>query len=87
MLQSKAFRNVPIGEIMTTPFDTWLAKQFEDGLADIKFAVVSGKGVSVEAIEKEVLAADAAIAMGYATAAPKATSMLPVQVAKFVELH
>lgn len=72
---------------MTTPFDTWLAKQIGDGMADIKFAVVAGKGVSVEAIEADVMAAEAAIAMKYTKAAPKATSMLPERIASFVAAH
>ena len=69
---------------MTTPFDTWLAQEFDNGLADIKFAVVSGKGVSIEAIQTEVLACEAAIRMGNTKAAPKATSMLPEAASKFI---
>ena len=69
---------------MNTAFDSWLAKQFGEGMADIKFAVLPGKGVSVDAIENEVLAAEAAISAGYLKTAPRATSMVPEHVASFV---
>lgn len=72
---------------MNTAFDTWLAKQFGDGLVDIKFAVLPGKGVSVEAIQEDVLAAEAAIERGHVRAAPIATSQMPEAVAKFVAEH
>lgn len=72
---------------MNTAFETWLAKEFEHGLVDIKFAVVPGKGVSVEAVQNEVLAAEAAIQAGYFKAAPAATSMLPAEISAFVALH
>ena len=45
---------------MDTTFDTWLAEQFAKGLVDIKFAVIPGRGVSVEAIQGELLAAEVA---------------------------
>ncbi|RYD94256.1 MAG: hypothetical protein EOP50_09805 [Sphingobacteriales bacterium] len=69
---------------MTSRFDTWLAKQFGDGLVDIKFAVLTGRGVSVEAIQDEVLIAEAAIEQGLVRASPVATSMMPKHVAQFV---
>lgn len=60
-----------------TTFDGWLEKQFTEGLMDIKFAVLPGKGVSVEAIQDELLAAEASISAGFLKSAPKATSMIP----------
>lgn len=72
---------------MNTAFDTWLAKQFGEGLVDIKFAVVTGKGVSAEAIQTEVLAAEAAIASGYIKTAPSATSEVPEVIANFIAAH
>lgn len=72
------------GGTMTTAFDTWLAKQFDEGLVDIKFAVLGGKGVSVEVIQEEVLAAEAAIGCGLERPAPMATSMMPKHITEFV---
>jgi hypothetical protein len=64
----------------TNAFDSWLSKQFEDGLVDIKFAVLPGKGVSVEAIQGELLAAEASISAGFVKNAPQATSTIPANV-------
>lgn len=72
---------------MTTAFDSWVSKQIEEGLVDIKFAVVAGKGVSVEAIQNELLAAEAALSAGYTRHPPTATSEVPEAVAKFVAEH
>lgn len=69
---------------MNTTFDTWLAKQFTEGLVDIKFAVVAGKGVSLEAIQKELLVSEAAIGMRLIKSAPQATSMMPEHISQFV---
>lgn len=66
-----------------TTFDTWLTKQFAEGLVDIKFAVLAGKGVSVEAIQDELLAAEASIAQ-FDKSAPRPTSMIPAQIAEIV---
>lgn len=68
----------------TARFDAWFAKQRADGLVDIKFAVMAGKGVSVEAIQTEVLMSEAAINAGLLRSAPKATSMMPAQIAQFL---
>ena len=72
---------------MTTAFDSWLAKQFEEGLVDIKFAVQTGRGVSAEAIRNEMMAAQAAIAAGYTVSAPTPTSQMPQAVAEFIAAH
>jgi len=56
-------------------FDKWFAEQLTSGLVDIKFAIVPGKGVSREAVQDEILAAEAAISSGFFRSAPKATSM------------
>lgn len=64
----------------TSTFDTWFAKQIAEGLVDIKFAVLAGKGVSVDAIQGELLAAEASIAAGFLKHAPQATSMIPQNV-------
>jgi len=58
-------------------FDTWMSKQFADGLVDIKFAVWPGKGVSVQAIQDELLAAEAMLAAGFEKSEPRAISMIP----------
>jgi hypothetical protein len=60
-----------------TTFDGWLKKQFTEGLMDIKFAVLPGKSVSVEAIQAELLGAEAMISAGFLASAPQATSMIP----------
>lgn len=64
----------------TSTFDTWLAKQIAEGLVDIKFAVLAGKGVSVEAIQGELLASEASITAGFLKSPPQATSMIPQNV-------
>lgn len=53
-------------------FENWLEKQIAAGLADIKFAIVPGKGVSSEAVQDEILAAEAAISAGFFRELPKA---------------
>ena len=66
---------------MNTTFDTWIAKQFAEGLVDIKFAVMPGKGVSVEAIQDELLAAEASIAQ-FTRPEPRPTSMMPANISE-----
>lgn len=65
---------------MNTTFDTWLTEQFAKGLVDIKFAVWAGKGVSVEAIQNEVLAAEAKISAGFLREAPLPITTTPLEV-------
>jgi hypothetical protein len=72
---------------MNATFDTWLAKQFAEGLVDIKFAVVAGKGVSVEAVQNELLTAEACIASGFGRSAPHATSAMSKEVSEFLALN
>jgi hypothetical protein len=64
---------------MSAHFDTWLNTQLTKGLVDIKFAILPGKGVSSEAVEGELLAAEAAIGAGFLNLAPQATSTIPPQ--------
>lgn len=66
-------------------FDVWLERQFSEGLMDIKFAVLAGKGVSVEAIQEEILAAEAMISSGFLRSAPKATSMIPSDIFNIIK--
>lgn len=68
----------------TSTFDTWVSKQVAEGLVDIKFAVIAGKGVSVEAIQDELLAAEAAIGAGFLKMPPQATSMIPDNIAAII---
>lgn len=69
---------------MNTAFESWHAQETAKGLVDIKFAVVQGKGVSVEAIQTELLASEAAVAQGLVKPAPLATSMVPEQITEYV---
>ena len=69
---------------MNTNFDTWFAKQRAEGLVDIKFAVLAGKGVSVEAVQTELLMSEAAIQAGLTRPAPQATSMMPAHITEFI---
>lgn len=69
---------------MNTTFDTWLAEQFAKGLVDIKFAVIPGRGVSVEAIQGELLAAEASIAQ-FDKPAPQPTSVVPASIQRVIE--
>ncbi len=55
-------------------FDKWFAEQIASGLTDIKFAIVPGKGISREAVQDEILAAETAISAGFFRSAPAATS-------------
>lgn len=70
---------------MNTTFDTWLAAQFAEGLVDIKFAVLAGKGVSVEAIQQELLAAEASVTRFPDTPAPQPTSTIPSDVVAMMD--
>ena len=63
-----------------TTFDTWLNDQLGKGLVDIKFAILPGKGVSSEAVQDELLAAEASIEAGFLKAAPQATSVIPSKI-------
>lgn len=72
---------------MNTAFDSWLAKELGNGLVDIKFAVAPGKGITTEAIQNELLAAEAMLAAGYVKTAPTATSVVPENVRQFVNQH
>lgn len=56
-------------------FDKWFAEQLASGLVDIKFAIVPGKGISREAVQDEILSAEAAISANLFRSAPMATSM------------
>lgn len=64
----------------TIAFDKWLSDQFDNGLVDIKFAIVPGKDVSPEAVKAEILTADALIKAGVDDAAPLPTSGIPDQI-------
>ncbi|VFR96473.1 hypothetical protein RAN3_1869 [plant metagenome] len=73
-----------------TNFDTWLSGQLEQGLVDIKFAVVPGKDVSSEAVQGEFLATEMAIQAGLIKDAPKPQSAVPegiMDVLKNVTFH
>lgn len=69
----------------TITFDAWLSKQFAEGLVDIKFAILAGKGVSVEAIQDELLAAEASIEAGFLKQAPQPTSMIPENIFRIIK--
>ena len=71
---------------MNTTFDNWLANEFTKGLVDIKFAITAGKGVSVEAVQSEVLAAEASISAGFLKQAPHPTSTIPANIAEFLKI-
>lgn len=61
----------------TSNFENWFAKQVEAGLVDIKLAINAGKGITNEAVQEEILAAEAAIAAGFLRSAPMAMSTTP----------
>lgn len=61
----------------STAFDTWLSGQLANGLVDIKFAILPGKGVSVDAVRDELLAAEAAVKAGFLRSAPQPNSEIP----------
>lgn len=69
---------------MNVSFDSWLANERAEGLVDIKFAVLNGKGVSLEAVQSEVLSAEMFVKAGLVRPAPTATSMMPESIAAFV---
>ena len=59
-------------------FELWADQEIKKGLKDIKFAIMSGKGIHVEAVQEELLAAEALIAQGAIRVnKPHATSMIP----------
>lgn len=61
----------------TSNFENWFAKQIEAGLVDIKFAINAGKGITNEAVQEEILGAEAAITAGFLRKAPIAMSTTP----------
>ena len=65
-------------------FETWAANEISNGLIDIKFAVLSGKGISVELVQEELLSAEASIAHGFLKSKPNATSMIPDHIQKII---
>ena len=68
----------------TSTFDTWFAKELTKGLVDIKFAIIGGKGVSLKAVQGELMMSEAMIAAGLVRSAPQATSMVPDRISQFV---
>lgn len=62
----------------TNSFETWAANELQKGLVDIKFAVIPGKGINIEAVQEELIASEALISAGSLRAnKPRATSMIP----------
>lgn len=61
-------------------FDTWLARQFEQGLTDLRLTVLSGSKATADAIKAELLNAESLLAEGLVRAAPTATSHMPENV-------
>lgn len=55
-------------------FDTWLARQFEQGLTDLRLTVLNGSKATSDAIKEELLNAEELLAEGLNRAAPVATS-------------
>lgn len=58
-------------------FEKWFATQIDKGLVDIKLSINPGKGITNEAVQEEILAAEAAIAVGFLRNAPIAMSTTP----------
>jgi hypothetical protein len=61
-------------------FESWFASEIANGLIDIKLAVVPGKNVSSEAVEREILASELALASGAFRDMPSAKSAIPEEV-------
>lgn len=62
-------------------FEKWFATQIDQGLVDIKLAINAGKGITNEAVQEEILAAEAAISAGFLRNAPIAMSTTPPDIA------
>lgn len=69
---------------MTTAFETWLNQQRSQGLVDIKFAIMPGTEVTVEGVQAELLATEAAIAAGLVGGPPQAASAVPSDIAEAI---
>lgn len=65
-------------------FEKWFDQQKANGLVDIKLAIAPGKGITNEAVQEELLAAEAAIASGFLVSAPKAMSTTPADIAEIL---
>lgn len=52
-------------------FDNWLEREKANGLIDIRISVANKDGINVDAIKREILAAEAAIARGDVQTFPK----------------
>lgn len=70
---------------MSAQFQTWFNKEVGKGLVDIKFAITAGRGVSIEAVQSELLTCELAIAGGLTKVAPEATSMVPDHITAFIQ--
>lgn len=68
----------------TSNFEKWFDQQKAKGLVDIKLAITAGKGITNEAVQEELLAAEAAIAAGFLAKAPAAMSTTPVNIAEIL---
>lgn len=58
-------------------FESWFASEVQNGLVDIKLAVVPGKHISSEAVEREILASELAVANNQLRGEPTAKSAIP----------
>lgn len=70
---------------MSAQFETWFDKEVGNGLQDIKFAITAGRGVSIEAVQSELLTCELAIAGGLVKEAPAALSMVPDHITSFIQ--
>jgi hypothetical protein len=70
---------------MSTTFENWFAEEQAKGLVDIKFAITGGKGVSLRAVQNELMMSETMVSAGLVQPAPQATSMMPERISSFVD--
>ena len=69
---------------MSAAFNAWVASELDRGMVDFRFSVLPGKGVSVAAVQAEVLAAEACLKAGFVRTAPQPQSVMPDHIARIV---
>ena len=66
-------------------FEKCFADECKKGLIDIKLAINAGKGITNDAVQEELIAAEASIASGFLRNAPIATSTTPADISAILQ--
>lgn len=67
-----------------TAFNAWLESQVSQGLTELHISVRPAPGITADKVRQELLDAELAISRGQLREPPRATSMVPADVASFI---